>query len=133
MLCFICVANSCKKKEAEVIIVPNPSPVGFWKGRYGLGSNPPIEDVCMRFEKNGFFYVYNGSDTITATSKGSGFWELSGEIMSFNYTYTSAPTSIFRAYLVTNDSFKTSEGYWGIKDNSPIGFEIKGIMTLTKQ
>ena len=140
--------TACKKsKVEEPVAAPTPTVVGLWKGKYSLTTTSPLnQDVIYYFKGNGNIYVYNGTDTTTASQKGQGFWVLStfsgaASIKSVvaTYYYFSTPSTEFTIRFYADKNFtksnNPSDDSWGIGSFilNPLDLVPSGKIVLTKQ
>jgi hypothetical protein len=116
---------SCKKDNTTT-----PAPAaheGYWKGKYGVGSNRPSLDYSMLIKSDGTFRIYDGSDTATAV-KYEGTYTVSGT--TFTGVYNLVGGGIQYSTLAGfNAQFTGLDGTYGSGTNTTNG----GNYTLTKQ
>jgi len=73
--------TACSKKDS--IPAPQPTIEGSWLGKYGNGNNAPVTFYSFNLLKGGVLEVRAQDNTV----KGSGTWELNGEIFTAKYQY----------------------------------------------
>jgi hypothetical protein len=105
---------SCKKDSP----VPQPSIVGFWKGKIGIGQQYPIYGYAYLFRDNGTVRVYflgNNSDT-TLAKVAEGSYLLTGT--QLNTTHTYFPNGSQHSTVgIINGNYSFTEGTWASIQN----------------
>ncbi len=119
------IAASCKKDTP----VADTTPVyaGFWKGKYGTGTNRPTLDYAMLLKSNGTFRIYDGADTATAI-KYEGSFAVSGTDFTGTYNLTGGGIQ-YSTIAGFNAQFTAMDGTYGSGTNATNG----GTYVLTKQ
>ncbi len=118
---------SCKKDKDPA---KRTTPVGYWKGLYGIGTNPQTLNYSWLFRGNGTVRVYSQSTDTATASKAEGTYNTSGTTITTNYTYVSGPiTGTFSTNSVVDQNFQTLSGTYGSGASSSGG----GTFTLSFQ
>lgn len=102
-------AASCKKTET---VTPTYPVEGYWVGKYGSGTATPSSGYSMVVEAGGLLTVADGS-TITASSKATGTWTLTGNTFKATYTYSGGGGSTFSIQANWSNDGKLTGGTWG--------------------
>jgi len=120
---------SCKKDKEEAP-PKRTSPIGYWKGLYGTGTNPQTQNYSWLFRSNGTIRVYSQAADTTGGSKAEGTYSVSGTIITNSYTYISGPlTGTFSTNSAVDANFQTLTGTYGSGTATSGG----GTFTLTFQ
>ena len=125
VVAVIVIAASCKKDTPSAD--PTPTYVGYWKGKYGTGTNRPTLDYAMLLKSNGTFLIYEGADTVTAV-KYEGSFAVAGTDFTGTYNLISGGIQ-YATKAGFNAQFTGMDGTYGSGTNSTNG----GTYVLTKQ
>ncbi|MCA5004234.1 hypothetical protein [Sphingobacterium bovistauri] len=109
VILFVIGVWSCKKDEAT----PTPDQLiqGFWKGKYGNGTDVGNTDIAFKLMKGGQLMVYaNKADTAKADKAIGTYFYANGKI-SGRYTYPGPLTYSFSATLYNDNT--AIKGTWG--------------------
>ncbi len=124
---FICMTIISCKKDKATTTDPTPAYIGFWTGKYGIGTNRPTFDYAMLLKTNGVFRIYEGADTASAV-KYEGNYTVAGT--NFTGTYNLLGGGIqYTTVAGFNALFTGLDGTFGSGTNSTNG----GSYTLVKQ
>lgn len=105
---------SCKKDECPAPTYPIE---GYWTGKYGSGTATPSSGYSMVVEPGGTLTVADGT-TITAASKASGTWTITGNVFKATYTYNTPGGSTFSIQANWTNDGKLTGGTWGSGTNT---------------
>jgi hypothetical protein len=94
---------SCKKDKEE------PSPVGFFVGLEGLGTDVPIYDFALLIRDNGTVRYYDSPDTTKGASR-EGTYTMNGNLIDFRIKFTEF-TSVYNGTFI-NDFSRIEAGVW---------------------
>ncbi len=113
----VLITTSCKKDTT--VTEPTPTYIGYWKGKYGPGTNRPTLDYAMLLKTNGSFRIYEGTDTATAV-KYEGSYTVTGT--NFTGTYNLVGGGIQYTTLAGfNAQFTSMDGTYGSGTNTSNG------------
>lgn len=104
--------SSCKKDECPAPTYPIE---GYWTGKYGSGTATPSSGYSMVVEPGGTLTVADGA-TISASSKATGTWTLTGNVFKATYTYSGGGSTFSIQANWSNDG-KLTSGTWGSGNN----------------
>ncbi len=107
-LTSVLLLSSCKKDDCPAPTYPVE---GLWVGKYGNGTAAPSSGYSMVVEPGGTLTVADGA-SITASTKASGTWTITGNIFKATYTYSGGSTTYSIQSNWTNDG-KMATGTWG--------------------
>jgi len=110
---------SCKKDSKPE---KRTSPVGYWKGFYGSGTNPQTQNYSWLFRSDGTIRVYSQSADTSGGSKAEGNYTVVGTTITTQYTYISGPiTGTFSTNSVVDEEFENLSGTYGSGTNTSGG------------
>jgi hypothetical protein len=127
---MVCIATglvlvSCKKDNTSAAAAKPHE--GYWKGKYGVGSNRPTLDYEILIKANGTFRIYEGADTASAV-KYNGTYTVSGTTFSGTYNLVGDVVQ-YSTLAGFNAQFTGMDGTYGTGSSTSGG----GSYTLTKQ
>lgn len=108
---------SCKKDEAD-----EPSPVGFYVGLEGLGTDVPNYDIALLIRDNGTIRYYDSPDT-TKGAKREGTYTMNGNLIDFRVNFTGF-TSVYNGTFI-NDFSRIEAGVWFASEDNLGTFNLE--------
>ncbi len=110
---FTAFATSCKKESCPTPTAPTYPVEGAWYGKYGSGTGAQNSGFSMIVETGGTVLIADGNNVsgVTASSRATGTWTLTGNVFKATYTYPGGSA----LYIIANfnNVGKLEAGTWG--------------------
>ncbi|WP_310556158.1 hypothetical protein [Flavobacterium sp.] len=108
----ISATASCSKDEETPVAKPNFQIIGYYVGKYGIGTVTPDRGFSMVVEAGNRVFVADGA-TLNGSVAGRGTYTLVNNVFNASYSYTGSSTAINITANYDPSTGKFSAGTYG--------------------